>query len=91
MASAGPKVPYSRVLRRGTRQLRDFWCCRVLGGSEAPTGIRGSGFPAAGRAMAYPVALPPGVPAAPGSSDDVAFRISSANLRWLASSCSAKS
>ena len=42
------------------------------------------------RVLGLPVGYP-GFPSVPGSSEDVAFRTSSAKWRWLESNCSAKS
>src|SRR5271169_4363352 len=58
-------------------------CAHGLFGLPGSRGLDG--------AIVYLVALAVGVLSSPGSSGEVALSTSSANLRWLANSCSAKS
>jgi hypothetical protein len=66
-----------------------FRCCRVLGVPAGPSGFAGPRR--LDGATAYLPAAAFGVLPVPSCSGVMVFRISSANLRWLASNCSAKS
>jgi hypothetical protein len=89
MAAKGQRSPDCAVLRQyaaapGLPVLPRTGCTRgPFGFCGSPVGLTG--------AMPYLAAAAFGAPLAAGSSAFVVFRISSANLRWLASSCSAKS
>src|SRR5271165_2145854 len=87
VAAEGPKVPGLRGIAPDEYAAAPG--LPVLPRTRRTRGVLGFlGSRGLDGAAAYSAALALGGLSAPGSSEDVAFRTSSANLRWLASSCS---